>query len=72
MRCDSQASSWPATLQALALVASPRLRLRHLVVIVVGLRCMLCEQILGATIVLICDKCSQGWHMGRLMPPMEN
>ncbi len=29
MRCDSEASSWPAPLQALALVASPRLRLRQ-------------------------------------------
>jgi hypothetical protein len=32
---------------------------------------MLCEQALGAIIMLICDKCSQGWHMGCFMPPME-
>jgi hypothetical protein len=29
MKCDSRAPSWLAPLQALALVASPRLRLRH-------------------------------------------
>jgi hypothetical protein len=29
-KCDSRAQSWPAPLQTLALVASPRLGLRHL------------------------------------------
>ncbi len=32
---------------------------------------MLCGQALGATTMLICDKCFRGWHMGCLMPPME-
>jgi hypothetical protein len=29
MKCDSQAHSWLAPLQALALIASPMLRLQH-------------------------------------------
>jgi hypothetical protein len=42
-----------------------------LVVVLVNLRCLLCGQALGAATMLIFDKCSQGWHMGCLMPPME-
>jgi len=42
-----------------------------LVMVLTGLQCMLCGQALGATTMLICDKCSRGWHMGCLMPLME-
>ncbi len=42
-----------------------------LIVVLNGLRCMLCGQVSKATTMLICDKFSQGWHMGCLMPPME-
>jgi hypothetical protein len=42
-----------------------------LVVVPAGLRCMLCGQASRAAIMLICDKCFQGWHMGCLVPPME-
>jgi hypothetical protein len=41
-----------------------------LVVVLVGLRCMLCEQVSRTTTILICDKCSRGWHIGCFMPPM--
>jgi hypothetical protein len=34
-----------------------------------SLQCMLCGQ--RASTMLICDKCSQGWHMGCFMPTME-
>jgi hypothetical protein len=27
--------------------------------------------IYGAAIILICDQCSKGWHMGCFMPPLE-
>jgi hypothetical protein len=33
MKCDSQASFWPAPLQVFALVTSPRLRLRQFIII---------------------------------------
>jgi hypothetical protein len=42
-----------------------------LVMVLIGLQCMLCGQALGATTMLICDKCSRGWHMGCFMPLME-
>ncbi len=42
-----------------------------LAVVPTGLQCMLFGQALGATIMLICDKCYQGWHMKCLMPPLE-
>ncbi len=32
---------------------------------------MLCKQFLGITIMLICDQCCRGWHMGCLIPPLE-
>jgi hypothetical protein len=41
-----------------------------LAMVPIGLRCMLCEQVSRVATMLICDKCSQGWHMGCLMPPM--
>ncbi len=34
-----------------------------LVVVPTGLRCMLCGKALGATTMLICDKCFQGWYL---------
>jgi hypothetical protein len=43
----------------------------YLVVVPVGLWCMLCQQASRDAIMLIYDKCFQGWHMGCLMPPME-
>jgi len=42
-----------------------------LAMVLVGLQCMLSWQALGATTMLICDKCFQGWHMRCLMTPME-
>ncbi len=42
-----------------------------LIMVLASLRCMLYGQSLGVTIMLICDNCSQGWHMGCLMPPLE-
>ncbi len=42
-----------------------------LVVVLVGLECMLCGQASRTAIILICDKCFQGWDMGCFMPPME-
>jgi hypothetical protein len=42
-----------------------------LAMVLASLRCMLCGQVLEAAIMLICDKCFGGWHMGCLMPPME-
>ncbi len=34
-----------------------------LAVIRAGLRCMLCGSRGGATHMLVCDRCSRGWHM---------
>jgi len=42
-----------------------------LAMIFAGLQCMLCGQSSRATTMLIYDQCSQGWHMGCFMPPME-
>jgi hypothetical protein len=42
-----------------------------LAVVPTGLQCMLCGQALRAAAMLICDKCSRGWHIGCLMPQME-
>jgi len=35
-----------------------------LAMIPASLQYMLCEQASKATSMLICDKCSQGWHLG--------
>jgi hypothetical protein len=42
-----------------------------LTMVLVSLRCILCARSLGTTIMLICDHCSQSWHMGCLMPTLE-
>jgi hypothetical protein len=36
-----------------------------------GLRCMLCGSKGGATHILVCDRCSRGWHMACMTPPMD-
>jgi hypothetical protein len=41
-----------------------------LMVVLIRFCCMLCGQYIVA-IILICDICSKGWHMGCLMPPLE-
>jgi hypothetical protein len=35
------------------------------------LRCMLCGSKGGATHMLVCDRCSRGWHMACMTPPMD-
>jgi len=42
-----------------------------LAVILVGLWCMLCGQSIGATTMLVCDRCSKGWHMACLTLPLD-
>jgi len=42
-----------------------------LVVVLASLWCMLCGEASRVVTMLICDKCSWGWHMGCCMPPME-
>jgi hypothetical protein len=42
-----------------------------LAVIHAGLRCMLCGSKSGATHMLVCDRCSRGWHMVCMTPPMD-
>jgi hypothetical protein len=43
-----------------------------LVIIRVGLKCMkLCGSTSGATHMLVCDRCSRGWHMVCMNPPMD-
>jgi hypothetical protein len=42
-----------------------------LAMIPIGLWCMSCGQYFGTTIMLICDQCSWGWHMGCFMPLVE-
>ncbi len=42
-----------------------------LVVIWTDLRCMLCGSRGGAAHMLVCDKCSRGWHMVCMTPPMD-
>jgi hypothetical protein len=44
---------------------------QSLSIVPTGLGYMLCGQALGIATMLICDKCSQGWHMGCMMPTME-
>jgi cbb3-type cytochrome oxidase cytochrome c subunit len=42
-----------------------------LAVIRASLRCMLCGSRGGVTHMLVCDKCSKGWHMACMTPPMD-
>jgi cbb3-type cytochrome oxidase cytochrome c subunit len=42
-----------------------------LAVVRVGLRCMLCGSKGGAAHMLVCDRCSRGWHMTCMIPPMD-
>ncbi len=42
-----------------------------LVVVRAGLRCMLCGSKGGITHMLVCDRCSRGWHMVCMTPPMD-
>jgi hypothetical protein len=42
-----------------------------LAVVRAGLRCMLCGSKGGATHMLVCDRCSRGWHMACTTPPMD-
>ncbi len=42
-----------------------------LAVIRVSLRCMLCGSRGGAAHMLVCDRCSRGWHMACMIPPMD-
>ncbi len=42
-----------------------------LAVVRADLRCMLCGSKGGATHMLACDKCSRGWHMACMIPPMD-
>jgi len=42
-----------------------------LVSIFIELCCMLCGKFMKAAIMLICDQCLKGWHMGWLMPPLD-
>ncbi len=42
-----------------------------LAVIRVDLRCMLCGSRGGAAHMLVCDRCSRGWHMVCMTPPMN-
>lgn len=41
-----------------------------LVVLFIRLHCMLCGWSIGATIMLICDRCSKNQHMGCFVPPL--
>ncbi len=53
MRCDSRASSWPATLQApFALVASPSLRLRQ---VALGSSTLMLFALMNFGSILVCD-----------------
>jgi hypothetical protein len=42
-----------------------------LAVVQAGLRCMLCGSKGGASHMLVCDRCSRGWHMACMTPPMD-
>ncbi|KAH8968866.1 hypothetical protein BDL97_02G004000 [Sphagnum fallax] len=42
-----------------------------LAVVRVGLRCMLCGSKGGVAHMLVCDRCSRGWHMACMTPPMD-
>jgi hypothetical protein len=36
-----------------------------------NLRCMLCGSRGGVADMLVCDRCSRGWHMACMTPPMD-
>jgi cbb3-type cytochrome oxidase cytochrome c subunit len=36
-----------------------------------GLRCVLCGSKGATTDMLVCDKCSRGWHVMCMTPPMD-
>jgi hypothetical protein len=36
-----------------------------------SLKCMLCGSRGGAAHMLVCDRCSKGWHMACMNPPMD-
>jgi hypothetical protein len=42
-----------------------------LVVVRADLRCMLCGSKGGAAHMLVCDRCSKGWYMACMTPPMD-
>ncbi|BBN03868.1 hypothetical protein Mp_3g00200 [Marchantia polymorpha subsp. ruderalis] len=42
-----------------------------LAIVRVGLRCMLCGSVGHAARMLVCDRCSRGWHMSCLTPPID-
>jgi hypothetical protein len=42
-----------------------------LAVIQASLRCMLCGSKSGTTHMLVCDRCSRGWYMACMTPPMD-
>jgi hypothetical protein len=42
-----------------------------LVIALIWFFCMLCEQFTGVAIMLICNQCSRGWHMGCFMLSWE-
>jgi hypothetical protein len=42
-----------------------------LAVIHAGLKCMLCGFRGGGAHMLVCDKCSRGWHMACMTPSMD-
>ncbi len=43
----------------------------NLAVIWARLRCMFCRSKGGTTHMLVCDRCSKGWHMACMTPPMD-
>ncbi|BBM99042.1 hypothetical protein Mp_1g18210 [Marchantia polymorpha subsp. ruderalis] len=42
-----------------------------LTIVRAGLRCMLCGSTDQAAHMLVCDRCSRGWHMSCLTPPID-
>ncbi len=42
-----------------------------LAVLRAGLRCMFCGSRGGASHMMVCDRCSRGWHMACMTPPMD-
>ncbi|BBN08003.1 hypothetical protein Mp_4g07990 [Marchantia polymorpha subsp. ruderalis] len=42
-----------------------------LAIVRASLRCMLCGSAVQAARMLVCDRCSRGWHMSCLTPPID-